>query len=208
MGRALDGPKPPQGSACAAGAGGAAHERLPTPPDLLLLLYCARNVAEKEVPQAQLSRCLPPPSSSPALCHPTQPQPRSSNVVEKCLKLGGAGLNEQRDAVVEELMQSPNLSRLLQVRPWLPCALLRKVERCCCPQGLLLYQLAGPWEGDAAVLVEAHQEGQGAVHQLVQGGGARIWALAGLGHPLALGGRHGRAAGAGEREGQGAELPM
>ena len=36
-------------------------------------------------------------------------------MVEKCLKLGGAGLNEQRDAVVEELMQSPNLGRLLQV---------------------------------------------------------------------------------------------
>lgn len=39
----------------------------------------------------------------------------SSNVVEKCLKLGGAGLNEQRDAVVVELMESPQLGRLLQV---------------------------------------------------------------------------------------------
>lgn len=38
----------------------------------------------------------------------------SSNVVEKCLKLGGAGLDEQRNAVVRELMESPNLSRLLQ----------------------------------------------------------------------------------------------
>lgn len=38
-------------------------------------------------------------------------------MVEKCLKLGGAGLNEQRDSVVEELMQSPNLGRLLQVGP-------------------------------------------------------------------------------------------
>lgn len=38
----------------------------------------------------------------------------SSNVVEKCLKLGGAGLNEAREAVVEELMNSPNLARLLQ----------------------------------------------------------------------------------------------
>jgi hypothetical protein len=35
-------------------------------------------------------------------------------VVEKCLKLGGAGLNEQRDAVVQELLASPNLGRLLQ----------------------------------------------------------------------------------------------
>ena len=34
--------------------------------------------------------------------------------MEKCLKLGGAGLNEQRDAVVAELMTSPNLGRLLQ----------------------------------------------------------------------------------------------
>ena len=39
----------------------------------------------------------------------------SSNVVEKCLKLGGAGLNEQRDAVVAELAASANLGRLLQV---------------------------------------------------------------------------------------------
>lgn len=41
--------------------------------------------------------------------------PCSSNVVEKCLKLGGAGLNEQRDAVVAELMNSQSLGRLLQV---------------------------------------------------------------------------------------------
>lgn len=40
---------------------------------------------------------------------------RSSNVVEKCLKLGGAGLDEQRNGVVRELMDSPNLGRLLQV---------------------------------------------------------------------------------------------
>ena len=44
-------------------------------------------------------------------------------MVEKCLKLGGAGLNEQRDAVVQELMTSPNLGRLLQVRGGVPAAL-------------------------------------------------------------------------------------
>lgn len=38
----------------------------------------------------------------------------SSNVVEKCLKLGGAGLNEMREEVVDELMNSPQLGRLLQ----------------------------------------------------------------------------------------------
>lgn len=85
-------------------------------PDLLLLLYCARNVVEKEVPRAQLSRCSAPSQLLTSALPPHPTPPRSSNVVEKCLKLGGAGLNEQRDAVVEELMQSPNLSRLLQVR--------------------------------------------------------------------------------------------
>ena len=40
----------------------------------------------------------------------------SSNVVEKCLKLGGPGLAECRERVVRELMVSPLLPRLLQVR--------------------------------------------------------------------------------------------
>lgn len=39
----------------------------------------------------------------------------SSNVVEKCLKLGGPGLAECRERVIRELMVSPLLPRLLQV---------------------------------------------------------------------------------------------
>ena len=39
----------------------------------------------------------------------------SSNVVEKCLKLGGPGLAECRERVIRELMLSPQLPRLLQV---------------------------------------------------------------------------------------------
>ena len=38
----------------------------------------------------------------------------SSNVVEKCLKLGGRSLTETRELVVREIMQSPQLPRLLQ----------------------------------------------------------------------------------------------
>ena len=79
-----------EGARFCAGAGRAALPRLPIAgacPDL----------------------AFPPPAPPP-------PSPCSSNVVEKCLKLGGAGLNEQRDAVVAELMTSPNLARLLQVR--------------------------------------------------------------------------------------------
>ena len=41
----------------------------------------------------------------------------SSNVVEKCLKLGGPGLAECRERVIRELMLSPQLPRLLQVGP-------------------------------------------------------------------------------------------
>ncbi len=40
----------------------------------------------------------------------------SSNVVEKCLKLGGSGLAELRERVIRELLSSPLLHRLLQVR--------------------------------------------------------------------------------------------
>ena len=43
----------------------------------------------------------------------------SSNVVEKCLKLGGPGLAECRERVIRELMVSPLLPRLLQVRGYL-----------------------------------------------------------------------------------------
>lgn len=39
----------------------------------------------------------------------------SSNVVEKCLKLGGPGLAEHRERVIRELIASPQLPRLLQV---------------------------------------------------------------------------------------------
>jgi Pumilio-family RNA binding repeat len=49
----------------------------------------------------------------------------SSNVVEKCLKLGGPGLNECREAVIRELMASPQMGRMLQVRASPPrCALV------------------------------------------------------------------------------------
>ena len=41
----------------------------------------------------------------------------SSNVVEKCLKLGGSGLAELRERVIRELLSSPVLHRLLQVNP-------------------------------------------------------------------------------------------
>jgi len=40
----------------------------------------------------------------------------SSNVVEKCLKLGGPGLAELRERVIRELLTSPLLHRLLQAR--------------------------------------------------------------------------------------------
>lgn len=40
----------------------------------------------------------------------------SSNVVEKCLKLGGPGLAEMRERVIRELIESPLMPRLLQVR--------------------------------------------------------------------------------------------
>lgn len=39
----------------------------------------------------------------------------SSNVVEKCLKLGGPGLAEMRERVIRELIESPLMPRLLQV---------------------------------------------------------------------------------------------
>ena len=48
--------------------------------------------------------------------YPEQAQQKfSSNVVEKCLKLGGPGLAECRERVIRELMVSPLLPRLLQV---------------------------------------------------------------------------------------------
>ena len=40
----------------------------------------------------------------------------SSNVVEKCLKLGGPSLAEARERVIRELVASPVMARLLQVR--------------------------------------------------------------------------------------------
>ena len=40
----------------------------------------------------------------------------SSNVVEKCLKLGGPSLADMRERVIRELIASPLLPRLLQAR--------------------------------------------------------------------------------------------
>ena len=40
----------------------------------------------------------------------------SSNVVEKCLKLGGPSLADARERVIRELIGSPVMARLLQVR--------------------------------------------------------------------------------------------
>ena len=53
----------------------------------------------------------------------------SSNVVEKCLKLGGPGLAECRERVIRELMLSPQLPRLLQVGPALGVRLRESVSR-------------------------------------------------------------------------------
>ena len=85
-------------------------------------LTAASSLAGPAMPvrtKLALSPCLPlaPPPILPLTLPPPPPAPLpcSSNVVEKCLKLGGAGLNEQRDAVVVELMESPQLGRLLQV---------------------------------------------------------------------------------------------
>lgn len=44
----------------------------------------------------------------------------SSNVVEKCLKLGGPSLAEARERVIRELVASPVMPRLLQVGPCAP----------------------------------------------------------------------------------------
>lgn len=41
----------------------------------------------------------------------------SSNVVEKCIKLGGRDLDELRDGVIREIILSPKLPQLLQVHP-------------------------------------------------------------------------------------------
>ena len=54
----------------------------------------------------------------------------SSNVVEKCLKLGGPGLAECRERVIRELMVSPLLPRLLQVGLVQP---LSALTYSCCP---------------------------------------------------------------------------
>lgn len=40
----------------------------------------------------------------------------SSNVVEKCLKLTGAELGDRREQIVQEIIKTPLLPRLLQVR--------------------------------------------------------------------------------------------
>ena len=55
----------------------------------------------------------------------------SSNVVEKCLKLGGPGLAELRERVIRELLTSPLLHRLLQARrPAAPGRAARAVVSC------------------------------------------------------------------------------
>ena len=75
----------------------------------------------------------------------------SSNVVEKCLKLGGPGLAECRERVIRELMVSPLLPRLLQVRVVivqehlpLPCLVKSHpvIPRCGCCNAVL------PWSDD------------------------------------------------------------
>lgn len=48
-------------------------------------------------------------------CAELSQQKFSSNVVEKCLKLNNPGLAEAREGIVLELIQAPNLARLLQV---------------------------------------------------------------------------------------------
>lgn len=105
--------KPGAGWGYAGGALGPAPRQPPThallarlPPPAALTPACP---PKPSFPSAEHAPPHPPPIPRPPTC--------SSNVVEKCLKLGGAGLNEQRDSVVEELMQSPNLGRLLQVGP-------------------------------------------------------------------------------------------
>lgn len=55
----------------------------------------------------------------------------SSNVVEKCLKLGGPSLADMRERVIRELVASPLLPRLLQV-----CAAV-----CCRPLLLIRHNL-------------------------------------------------------------------
>ena len=52
----------------------------------------------------------------------------SSNVVEKCLKLGGPGLAECRERVIRELMVSPLLPRLLQVKDCFDTGHLRSIS--------------------------------------------------------------------------------
>lgn len=46
----------------------------------------------------------------------------SSNVVEKCLKLPGAELGERREQIVQEIIKTPLLPRLLQASPQAPSA--------------------------------------------------------------------------------------
>lgn len=89
----------------------------------------------------------------------------SSNVVEKCLKLGGPGLAECRERVIRELMVSPLLPRLLQVRHvWAgyvltlalafavhqlrtdnPSCLARQVHRHCVVLSFIAFVNCGDW---------------------------------------------------------------
>lgn len=50
-------------------------------------------------------------------CAELSQQKFSSNVVEKCLKLTNPSLQASRDGIIRELMEAPQLSRLLQVLP-------------------------------------------------------------------------------------------
>jgi hypothetical protein len=47
-------------------------------------------------------------------CAPLSLQKFSSNVIEKCLKLGGPALDEEKRNIVLEVTASPLLARLLQ----------------------------------------------------------------------------------------------
>lgn len=55
-------------------------------------------------------------------CAELSQQKFSSNVVEKCLKLNSSSLQEAREIMIRELIEAPNLSRLLQVGPTCTCS--------------------------------------------------------------------------------------
>ena len=79
----------------------------------------------------------------------------SSNVVEKCLKLGGSGLAELRERVIRELLSSPVLHRLLQVtlmlNPSLNLSSSLRLWSVRHPQAAVLPRAAPPAAGESNV---------------------------------------------------------